>query len=137
MSFRFFFRSRKKEIPSPQTEEEHSQNSPNVGTLCQRILRPGEETLQTAFTAWKVEVHADEEERMFYRSGTVQQPVVKERKKLFPIHPHGAPRIVLDLLGLLVIAYDMIAIPLYLAFSTPPGYVIKAVYSTQGRQAKR
>ena len=31
----------------------------------------------------------------------------------------------LDVLGFFVIAYDMVAIPMYLAFSRPPGYVLE------------
>merc|ERR1719199_1112666 len=46
------------------------------------------------------------------------------RKEIFPLHPHGLPRIMLDTAGLCVIIYDMIVIPVYLAFSQAPGYVV-------------
>ena len=50
---------------------------------------------------------------------------VPARKAIFPLHPHGVWRITLDSLGLFVILYDMFMIPVYLAFSQPPGYVVE------------
>jgi hyperpolarization activated cyclic nucleotide-gated potassium channel 2/hyperpolarization activated cyclic nucleotide-gated potassium channel 4 len=93
-------------------------DSAKVGAYCRRIMRPGDQILKQTFNAWRTAVHGDENENSIIVPETT-------RASVFPIHPHGGPRIVLDVLGTVVIAYDMVAIPFYLAFSQPPGKVVE------------
>lgn len=87
-------------------------------SLCDKILRPHEEIIEKVFNGWKDQVHGDRD-----KSGDVEIKMVG--RKFFPLHPNGVVRICLDLFGMLVIAYDMVAIPVYLAFSQPPGHIIE------------
>jgi hypothetical protein len=87
-----------------------------------RIMRPEDHILSYALHAWKLAVRGS---NIMDDVSTIETIHIPDREDFFPIHPHGLVRVMLDLVGLVIIIYELIAIPLYLAFSQLPGYVIE------------